>query len=162
VSDENPPSQGGAILIGTLMMVAGIGIFALGIAGREGSLNAPRWVVACAGGACFVFGLWIVTICSRGYDPRHPEVSPPPPALQRLFFIPGMLLFAAPFHWIAFGPGPRRFSTTFSIPFFAREGNVDRPLGPNRLRDRRAPARCDPGRGRYRLLAPRRREAVRG
>jgi hypothetical protein len=122
VSDENPPSQGGAILIGTLMMVAGIGIFALGIAGREGSLNAPRWVVACAGGACLVFGLWIVTICSRGYDPRHPEVSPPPPALQRLFFIPGMLLFAAPFHWIAFGPGPRRFSTTFSIPFFAREG----------------------------------------
>lgn len=122
MSDENPPSQGGAILIGTLMMVAGIGIFALGIAGREGSLNAPRWVVACAGGACFVFGLWIVAICSRGYDPRHPEVSPPPPALQRLFFIPGMLLFAAPFHWIAFGPGPRRFSTVLSIPFFAREG----------------------------------------
>ena len=36
MSDENPPSQVGAILIGTLMMVAGIGIFALGIAGREG------------------------------------------------------------------------------------------------------------------------------
>lgn len=116
-SEENPPSRSGAILIGTLMMMAGIGIVGVALVGHDRSLNAPRWVVACVGGATFVFGCWATTICGQGYDPRRPEEAPPSPALERLFFIPGMLLFAAPFHWIAFGPGPRRFSTSFSIPF---------------------------------------------
>ena len=119
-SEENPPTQSGAILTGTLMMVVGIGIVGLGLVGHAGALNAPRWVVASVGGATFVFGLWATTICGQGYDPRRPEEKRPSPALERLFFIPGMLLFAAPFHWIAFGPGPRQFSATFSIPFFAQ------------------------------------------
>ena len=39
-----------------------------------------------------------------------------------------MLLFAAPFHWIAFGPGPRQFSMSFSIPFLSmRSGASETP-----------------------------------
>lgn len=122
--EDKPPSPSGAILTGTLMMVVGIGIVGLALVGHEKSLNAPRWVVACVGGAAFVFGWWATRIYGRGYDPSRPEESPLSPALERLFFIPGMLLFAAPFHWIAFGPGPRQFSTSFSIPFLARNSTT--------------------------------------
>ena len=123
-AEDKPPSPSRAILTGTLMMVVGILIVGLALVGPEKSLNAPRWVVACVGGAAFVFGWWATKIYGRGYDPSRPEVSQLSPTLERLFFIPGMLLFAAPFHWIAFGPGPRRFSTTLSIPFFSRNSTT--------------------------------------
>jgi hypothetical protein len=81
--------------------------------------NAPRWVIAAIGGAFVFFGGWTAIVYALGYDPRRSEETLPPPLVQLAFFAPGLTLFALPFHWVAFGPGPRAFSGSISLPFIA-------------------------------------------
>ena len=64
------------------------------------AFQAPRWVVACAGGLFFVVGLLIAS----QDQPASPHVK----LLAAAFFS----MFAAVFGWVGFGPGPRAFSTT--------------------------------------------------
>jgi hypothetical protein len=112
-------SKNGSIATGLGIAAVGTAIVALAIFGPADKFDAPRWVVGAVGGAFLFFGGWTAVVYALGFDPRRPDDTLPSPGLQLLFFVPGMSLFAAPFHWVAFGPGPRRFSTTFSLPFMA-------------------------------------------
>ncbi len=98
-------------------VLVGAAIVAVSVLGNASSFHAPRWVVACAGGSFLFFGGWTAAVDALGFDPARPQETLPSSFVQLLVFIPGMLLFAAPFHWIAFGPGPRQFSGSLSIPF---------------------------------------------
>jgi hypothetical protein len=64
------------------------------------ALQAPRWVVACAGGLFFLVGLLIAS--QDQPSSLHAKL------LAAAFFS----MFAAVFGWVGFGPGPRAFSTT--------------------------------------------------
>ena len=119
MSGEKPLSKRGATLLGLAVMSAGVAVVLASILAGPEKFHAPRWVVGSAGGAFLVFGAWTAAIYARGFDPKNPRETLPSPAVQLAVFIPGMLLFAAPFHWVAFGPGPRQFSTTLSIPFLS-------------------------------------------
>jgi hypothetical protein len=119
LSDEKPTSRGSVVLIGTIVALTGVAIMSAAIWGGAEKFHAPRWVVGSFGGAFLLFGGWTAAVYALGYDPQRPEETLPSPGVQLMALVPGMLLFAAPFHWIAFGPGPREFSTTLSIPFLS-------------------------------------------
>jgi hypothetical protein len=129
MGDEKPVSKGGAILVGSLVTAAGVAIVLASVFAGAEKFHAPRWVVGAAGGALVFFGSWTAAVYARGFDPSRPDQNLPSPAVQLAVFIPGMLLFAAPFHWIAFGSGPRQFSTTLSIPFLSLHRNTGGGLG---------------------------------
>ena len=119
MTDEKPLSKRGTILVGLVLALAGVAIILVSVYGDSGKFNAPRWVVGSMGGAFLFFGIWTAVAYAMGYDPRRSEETLPSPSVQLAVLIPGILLFAAPFHWVAFGPGPRQFSMTFSIPFLS-------------------------------------------
>jgi hypothetical protein len=63
------------------------------------SFHAPRWVVAAAG-SIFVFaGILLLAGDADTW-------------LRRLLIVTLVTVFALPFNWVAFGPGPREFSGT--------------------------------------------------
>jgi len=120
VSDgEREMSPRGAIVFGVLVAVVGIGIIAAGAWAPQKDVHAPRWVIAAAGGAFLFFGSWTAVVYALGYDPKRSAETLPPPVVQLAFFVPGIVFLALPFHWVAFGPGPRAFSGSFSLPFLA-------------------------------------------
>lgn len=112
-------SRNGAIALGLGVALVGAVIVAVALFGRADGFHAPRWVVASIGGAFLFFGGWLAAVYALGYDPRRPQETLPSAGIQLVVFVPGLLLFAAPFHWIAFGRGPRAFSSTFSLPFLS-------------------------------------------
>lgn len=118
-------SRAASVLVGAVVALAGAGILALAVFGTPERFSSPRWVVACAGSAFLVFGGWTAALYARGYDASRPDDNLPSARIQLMVLIPGLLLFAAPFHWIAFGPGPREFSSMVSIPFVSvRQGSA--------------------------------------
>jgi len=106
-----------AIGTGALVAAVGIAILALSVWAPGDKFQAPRWVVAAIGGAFVFFGGWTAIVYAMGYDPKRGDETLPPPLVQLAFFAPGLTLFAVPFHWVAFGPGPRAFSGGVSLPF---------------------------------------------
>jgi hypothetical protein len=93
------------------------------------AVEGPRWLVGSVGGAFFIFGAW-TAVCDAigyGYDPNHPEDRLPPGWLQVAVCLPGLILFVAPFHWIAFGPGERHFG--ISILFLTIRGSANAVVG---------------------------------
>jgi len=110
-------SRRAAIVLGALVAAVGLGVLALAFWGSGEKFHAPRWVIAACGGAFVFFGGWTAVVYALGYDPRRSEETLPPPLVQLAFFAPGLAMFALPFHWVAFGPGPRAFSGSFSLPF---------------------------------------------
>jgi len=118
VSDgEREMSPRGAIIFGVLMAVVGIGIIAAGAWAPQKDVHAPRWVIEATGGAFLFFGSWTAVVYALGFDPKRSAETLPPPLVQLAFFVPGIVFLALPFHWVAFGPGPRAFSGSFSLPF---------------------------------------------
>jgi len=107
------------MLIGLLVAGTGAVVVAVAFFGTDRRFEAPRWVVGCIGGAFLFFGGYLAAIMAGGYDPLRAKETLPRPLVQLAWFVPGFLCFAAPFHWIAFWPGPRKFSTTFSLPFLS-------------------------------------------
>jgi hypothetical protein len=105
------------MLMGLLIAAVGLAIVAAAFLAPDRKFETPRWVVGCLGGAFLFFGGYLAAITAGGYDPQRPKETLPPPLVQLVWFLPGFLCFAAPFHWIAFWPGPRRFTSTFSLPF---------------------------------------------
>jgi hypothetical protein len=114
---EREMSRRGAIIMGAVVAAVGIAIIALAAWAPGEKFHAPRWVVAGAGGAFLFFGSYLAVIYALGFDPKRSEETLPPPLVQLAFFVPGLTLFALPFHWVAFGPGPRAFSGSISLPF---------------------------------------------
>lgn len=119
MTEEKPLSKNGSIFVGLVLALAGVGIILLSVYADSAKFHAPRWVVGSMGGAFLFFGAWTAAVYALGYDPQRSDETLPSPAVQLAVLIPGILLFAAPFHWIAFAPGPRQFSTTISIPFIS-------------------------------------------
>ena len=123
ISEQEPSPDGremsrrAAIVLGALVAAVGLGVLALAFWGSGEKFHAPRWVIAACGGAFVFFGGWTAVVYALGYDPRRSEETLPPPLVQLAFFAPGLAMFALPFHWVAFGPGPRAFSGGFSLPF---------------------------------------------
>lgn len=117
MSEQATPSKTQSMLIGLLVAGIGLAIIAVAFLAPERKFEAPRWVVGCVGGAFLFFGGYLAAIMAGGYDPLRAKETLPPPLVQLAWFIPGFLCFAAPFHWIAFWPGPRKFTSSFSLPF---------------------------------------------
>ena len=123
ISEQEPSPDGremsrrAAIVLGALVAAVGLGVLALAFWGSGEKFHAPRWVIAACGGAFVFFGGWTAVVYALGYDPRRSEETLPPPLVQLAFFVPGIVFLALPFHWVAFGPGPRAFSGSFSLPF---------------------------------------------
>lgn len=107
-----------AIALGVVVAAAGIAIIAVALLANAEGFHAPRWVVASVGGAFLFFGGWTAYCSASGYDPKRPETLPGP-LLQLVVGLPGLVLFALPFHWVAFGSGPRQFSGGLSFLFFS-------------------------------------------
>jgi hypothetical protein len=123
-TSDNPASDRamtprGAIAFGALFALVGAAIVAASLWAPDEKFHAPRWVVGAAGGSFLFFGSWIAVVYATGYDPGRGDETLPPPLVQLAFFLPGLTLFALPFHWIAFGPGERSFSGSLSLPFVA-------------------------------------------
>ncbi|HEY6928253.1 MAG TPA: hypothetical protein VJA66_01130 [Thermoanaerobaculia bacterium] len=129
MSADRPLSRKASILVGIICAGAGIAIVLVSIFADSKGFRAPRWVVASAGGAFLFFGGWTAALYAMGYDPRRSEETLPSPAVQLAVLIPGLALFAAPFHWVAFGPGPRQFSTSWSLPPFTVGGSSGSTTG---------------------------------
>jgi hypothetical protein len=127
--DDRPTSRRTAVVVGSAVALAGAFIVAVSIFGGAEKFEAPRWVVGACGGAFLVFGGWTAAVYGRGYDPSRSPETLPSPWIQLAVLVPGLLVFAAPFHWIAFGPGPRHFSTSVSIPFLSTRTGSGETVG---------------------------------
>ncbi|HEX4440743.1 MAG TPA: hypothetical protein VH854_11775 [Thermoanaerobaculia bacterium] len=112
-------SPRGAIAFGCFLSAVGLSIIAASVWASSDKFQAPRWVVAGIGGAFVFFGSYLAVIYALGFDPARSDETLPPPIVQLAFFVPGLSLFALPFHWVAFGSGPRQFSGSVSLPFLS-------------------------------------------
>jgi hypothetical protein len=122
MATEKPASRGGAVLVGLGVAAFGLLVVVVAITKDPARLETPRWVAASMGGAFLVFGGWTAAVYRGGYDPEKPDAKLPSPAVQLAVLVPCLLLFAAPFHWVAFWPGPRTFQSSFSLPFLSGSG----------------------------------------
>lgn len=107
--------DGKAILLGLVTSIAGVLIVGLAIWGSGEGFNAPRWVVAAAGGCFFLAGM---AILGRGY-----------PRFYALVLALMVSLFGAAITWVSFGPGEREFTSTVSLPFLSVSGPASEIAG---------------------------------
>ena len=112
-------SRPASILMGLAFVAMGLYPLAIGLglaSAREGSMNAPLWVVALAG-ACFV--LVGTALAVPQDDARLRGV------------LVGLMVTAlgAIFDWVAFGPGERRFSGAISLAGGAMRSASDETTG---------------------------------
>lgn len=119
---SRPLSPQGTAWVGALVGVAGLVIVLIAldvIAVDPAKFHAPHWVVGAAGLVFFLAGIAILTT-----PPGSPEAAPGARATWRTFLLGAGIVgaLAAVFNWIAFGPGPRQFGGTISIPFVAMSG----------------------------------------
>ena len=129
MTEEKPPSRTQAIFTGFALLGVGALILAVSFFADGKGFHAPRWVVACVGGACLLFGAMAIATYTAGFDPERPAQPHLPPRAQLAFFAPAMLFFAAPFNWVAFGPGPRHFKMSLPIPFWVPSPAANEILG---------------------------------
>lgn len=113
-SSELTPS--GAIGVGLLMLAIGSAIIlaALGVI-PGGRMNAPPWIVGLAG---FVFAMAGTALMSSAFGGRRAGEAPTPLWLRAVQYLLGVAMFASFAligSWVAFGPGPRSFTT--NVPF---------------------------------------------
>lgn len=116
-------SPGGAVAIGVLFIACGIPPILIGVGAiAPASTDAPGWVAsaaglmfACAGAAVIVdYGI------GGGLGPDGDFKPGTPLSIRVANLALGLAivgLMAAVFGWVAFGPGPRRFTSTITLPF---------------------------------------------
>ena len=91
--------QGARVLVALVVLATGIAVTALGIH-RAGSSTEPLAILAIPAGLAFVFGGVLVLA----------------PAKWQLALAALMITsLAAVFDWVAFGPGPRQFTSTVGV-----------------------------------------------
>ncbi|MFC1997517.1 hypothetical protein ACFLXI_07940 [Chloroflexota bacterium] len=101
------------LVFGSLFICMGASIFLISvdvIHMPEENFNAPRWVVAAVGAA---FSLAGVMVTLNGLKDGLGDYSIFK-WIYNTIFLMFMILFAAPFNWVAFGPGVRSFSNSTS------------------------------------------------
>jgi hypothetical protein len=113
--------------MGALIMLLAAGM----IPGGDASLDAPRWVVACAGVMFVLLGAALIVgyAVAGGAGPDGDLPAGTPRWVRMTQFLLGLGIvsaLAAVTTWVAFGPGPRAF--TMTIPFAGR-GPGDETVG---------------------------------
>ena len=101
-------------LVGLAILLLALGLLPV----DEARLETPRWVVGAAGLAFFLIGILLLT--------TPPSQTPEAAAriTWRTLLLGGGVVgaLAAVFNWVAFGPGPRAFGGSVSIPFVSVSG----------------------------------------
>ena len=88
------------------------------IPAAESRFQAPHWVVGAAGLAFFLVGILLLTT-----PPAQTPVAAARTTWRTFLLGAGVVgSMAAIFNWVAFGPGPRRFGGSISIPFVSISG----------------------------------------
>jgi hypothetical protein len=109
------PSRPAAILMGLACLAGGLAVVAAAtgvLPTQPGTLEAPRWVVGCAG-VIFISGSLVPLNAAFGL----------PGWVNRLVALTVGVGLALVFNWIAFVPGERHFSSTFSVPGVSVSGD---------------------------------------
>lgn len=100
----------GSIYLGTGILIVLVSLDFIHV--PPANIHAPRWVIASAGATFAFAGVMVVVNGLKeivGKD--HPILHWLSTSLTLVF----MLSLALPFHWIAFGPGERQFTSTVGI-----------------------------------------------
>jgi hypothetical protein len=123
VSSRNTLSRGGAVAMAAALAAMGLAIIFMAVGmlpGAEASPEAPPWVGVCAGGvfvlcaAALVIGFAV----AGGLGPSGDLPSGTPFALRLAQYLIGLSIvasMAAIASWVAFGPGPRTFTSSGTI-----------------------------------------------
>jgi hypothetical protein len=122
----SPLSPRGSVVMGLLFVAGGLMILsmAVGLITPSSPGTAPAWVPACGGVTFVAAGLLVIVdfgLARLGPDGQLAPDTPLPTQLASLVLalaVVGSLALIA--GWVAFGSGPRAFTTTFSMPFVAR------------------------------------------
>lgn len=113
--------------MGLVFMACGVPPILIGlgtITPAPSDAPTPAWVAICAGLMFVSAGLAIIVdyAVAGGVGPDGDLVPGTPFAVRVANFVLGMTIIAmmaAVFGWVAFGRGPRRFSSTVSLPFLS-------------------------------------------
>lgn len=124
--DANQLSPKGAFVMGALFVASGLMpiLMSLGvITPTNATPGTPAWVGFCAGLLFVVAGFTIMLDygVAGGVGPDGDLKAGTPFAIRVANLILGLTivgLMTAVFGWVAFGSGPRAFSTSISLPFF--------------------------------------------
>jgi hypothetical protein len=122
MDEPKPLSRNGTLAVG--LLATGLGVVI--VLGGAGVLPPPKrqptpgWIVVLAGGLFLVAGLVMLIQGAAGGAPRGDLPSTSPRwvrAVQAALGVAMFASFALIASWVAFGPGPRSFST--NIPFLS-------------------------------------------
>jgi hypothetical protein len=127
-SQQLSPRQ--SVAMGALFIFCGLIpiLMATGVITPDGPTNGPpppTWVPFCAGLMFVIAGVLVMIdfgLARPGPDGQLPPDTPLPIQIASLVLALFLIaLFAAVVGWVAFGPGPRAFTTTLSMPFFTKQ-----------------------------------------
>ncbi|MGH9409138.1 MAG: hypothetical protein ACRD1V_06760 [Vicinamibacterales bacterium] len=126
MTDPQRVTKTQAWLFGALAIACGIFplLIALGVVQPERHVAEPRWMIAAFGLAFVGAGISIFVDYGfgSGFGPDGDFIPGTPYWVQVVGFLLSLMVIGsliAMFGWVAFGPGPRAFSTTIAIPFIA-------------------------------------------
>ncbi len=122
----NQLSPRGSVVMGMFFIACGLLpiLMVLGVITPASAAPVPRWVPICAGLTFVAAGLTVMVdfgLASVGADGQLAPDTPLPVQLASLLLALSIVaLMAAVTGWIAFGSGPRAFTSTLSLPFFTK------------------------------------------
>jgi hypothetical protein len=124
---SNQLSRRGAFIFGLLFIACGMMpiLMSTGILRSTATPGTPLWVGFCAG-LLFVFGGVAIVVDYGVADGVGPDgdFKPGTPFMIRVAnYVLGLLIMGLPiavFGWVAFGPGPRAFSSSLALPFISK------------------------------------------
>jgi len=128
MAGEQQLSRGGAVAIGIVFIAAGVMpiLIGAGVVHPDGN-TTPPWVAFAVGLLFVSAGLAIIVdyAIAGGVGPDGDLVPGTPFAIRVANLVFGLAivgLMTAVFGWVAFGSGPRAFSTTIVLPFWYSNG----------------------------------------
>ena len=102
------------LIFGSIFIIVGAFIFLMAIdviKVPDDDFNAPRWVIAAVGVTFSLAGAMVMLNGLKSGFGDHVLFKWAYNGMLLVF----MVLFAAPFHWVAFGSGERSFSSSTSL-----------------------------------------------
>jgi hypothetical protein len=128
MDDTSQLSPGGAVAMGTLFIASGLFpiLMSLGILPSSGGEGTPSWVGTCAGLMFIAAGVSVIIDygIAGGVGPDGDLKPGTPFGIRVANLVLGLAIIgmmSAVFGWVAFGPGPRTFSSTLSLPFMTKQ-----------------------------------------
>jgi len=128
MAGEQQLSRGGAVAMGIVFIAAGAVPILIGLGVVHPDVGTtPLWVAFAVGLMFVCAGLAIIVdyAIAGGVGPDGDLLAGTPFAIRVANFVFGLAiigLMTAVFGWVAFGSGPRAFSTTVVLPFWYSNG----------------------------------------